>query len=376
MRKTLLPAACLCVLVVSGSRLDAGITSIGNEGEVIVAPGSSADVAAQEQEKRKQASPWLFIPLVSTDPKLGSTFGALGAWLHYFDPQSQVSMFGAIAEYSTTDSMVGALFARTSFGADRHRLEGLGGFGYIRNEYKDYLGSGETLETTDDIRMIAARYLYRAKGSWFIGTQGAFANYTVSGASAMDDKVLNILGITGFNSGGVGAVVMLDSRDNQDMPVKGWYANLNNLANREWLGAEADYDTYRLDVRWFREHGKGHVFTVRQNNQFTADAPPSAEATIQLRGYKLEQYLGTYMSSIEGEERIRFSKRWGATIFGGIGWLYGTGDRPINSDGSYPSYGAGVHFILKPEDHMLMNLEYADGNHDNHGIYLRFGYGW
>jgi len=25
---------------------------------------------------------------------------------------------------------------------------------------------------------------------------------------------------------------------------------------------------------------------------------------------------------------------------------------------------------------MLLNLEYAHGNLNNHGIYLRFGYGW
>jgi len=76
------------------------------------------------------------------------------------------------------------------------------------------------------------------------------------------------------------------------------------------------------------------------------------------------------------EERVRFSGRWGATIFGGVGWLYGTGEELINSDGYYPSYGAGVHFIVKPEDHMLLNLEYTRGNLNNYGIYLRFGYAW
>jgi len=133
---------------------------------------------------------------------MGTSFGALGAYLRVFDPQSQVSMLGAIFEYTSTDSMVGALFARTSFGADHHRIEGLVGFGYIKNEYEDYLGTGKPFETTDDLRMVAGRYLYRVKGNWFIGAQSVFANYQISGVTELDDKILDVLGITGVQSGG------------------------------------------------------------------------------------------------------------------------------------------------------------------------------
>jgi len=45
-----------------------------------------------------------------------------------------------------------------------------------------------------------------------------------------------------------------------------------------------------------------------------------------------------------------------------------------DSDDMYPSYGAGVHFIVKPEEHMLLNLEYAHGSLNNYGIYLTLGY--
>jgi hypothetical protein len=333
-------------------------------------------VAGQDQQQTKKTSPWLLVPLVSNGPKMGTSFGGLGAYLHYFDPESEVSMFGAIFQYSTTHSMLGGVFARTSFGADHHRLEGFVGFGYVENEYEDYLGTGKPFKTTDDLRAVAGRYLYRVKGGWFVGAQGVGANYLVSGATETDQRILDVLGLTGVNSGGLGLVLMHDSRDNQDMPVKGWYANLNNLANRTWLGADDDYSSYRLEVKGFVEHGKGHVFAVRENNQITSNAPTSAEATIDLRGYKLEQYLGRYMSSIEVEERIRFSRRWGATIFGGVAWLYGGSSAPLDNDGYYPSYGAGVHFVLKPEDHMLINLEYARGSEDNYGIYLKFGYSW
>ena len=171
--------------------------------------------------------------------------------------------------------------------------------------------------------MVAGRYLYRVKGNWFIGAQTVFANYQISGVTELDDKILDVLGITGVQSGGIGAAVMLDSRDNQDMPTKGWYAALNNVANRDWLGAGDSYDAYRLDIKWHLLHGRGHVLAMRQNNQFTHNAPAAALASIQLRGYKMGQYLGINMSSFEAEERIRLGRRLGATVFAGVGCLYG-----------------------------------------------------
>jgi len=56
--------------------------------------------------------------------------------------------------------------------------------------------------------------------------------------------------------------------------------------------------------------------------------------------------------------------------------LCGGSSRPIESDGYYPTCGAGFHFVVKPEERMLRNLEYAHGNLNNYGIYLKAGYAW
>ena len=42
----------------------------------------------------------------------------------------------------------------------------------------------------------------------------------------------------------------------------------------------------------------------------------------------------------------------------------------------YPTGGAGIHSVLKPAPRMLVNLEYAQGVEGNHGVFLKFGYGW
>jgi len=342
---------------------------------VAQAPASVEQVGKQ-MPARQRSSPWLLVPVVSSNPKLGTSFGGLGAYVRQFDPDSRVSLFGLTYQYTSTHSTVAAVVARTSFGADHHRIVALAAAGFIKNEYEDYLGSGQPLKTNDDMKAVLGRYLYRVKGDWLIGAQGSAANYQVLGESAEADLVLETLGVQGFESAALGAVVMHDSRDSEDMPTGGWYLNLNNFAYREALGGATSFDAYRADIRGFWRHGGRHVLAFRQYNWLTSDAPSGAQATVILRGYKLGQYLAPYMSSIEGEERLSFSARWGATLFVGVAGLYGEDTAVSAARNVYPTAGAGIHFVIKPAQRMLINFEYAQGVEDNHGVFLKFGYGW
>jgi len=334
-------------------------------------PAASAPPAAAEEPR----SGWLLVPVFSSSPKLGTAGGGLVAYMHTFDPESRVSLFGATYQYSSTHSQIAVGFARTSFGADHHRIVAIAAFGHIENDYDDYLGTGQPLKTDDDLKAVVSRYLFRVKGDWFIGGQGTAANYQVLGATPEDDLALETLGVRGFESAALGAVVMHDSRDSEDMPTTGWLMNVNNLAYREALGGASSFDAYRVDLRTFWKHGGGHVLAVRQYNWLTSDAPSAAQATVILRGYKFGQYLSPYMSSLEVEERLSFHPRWGATLFAGAAELYGEAPVPLDRT-TYPTVGAGVHFVIKPKERMIVNFEYAQGVGDSRGVYLKLGYAW
>ena len=340
-------------------------------------PTSPASPATTAQTSgTTPSSPWLLLPVVSSNPKLGTSLGAMGAYIHQFDADSRTSLFGLLYQYTSTHSTITGAFARTSFHADHQRLIVVAVFGHIKNDYQDYLGSGQPLQTNDDLKGVSGRYLYRVKGDWFVGAQGTTANYQVFGESAEDDLVLETLGLRGFSSSALGAVVMRDSRDNEDMPMRGWYLNVNNFAYREAFGGADSFDAYRVDDRIFWPHGGRQVLAIRQYNWLTHEAPSAAQATVVLRGYKLGQYLAPYMSSLEAEERLLFGRRFGATVFAGLAGLYGDRGPASASRQFYPTYGAGLQFIVKPDKHMLANLEYAQGIEDNHGFYLKFGYAW
>jgi hypothetical protein len=321
-----------------------------------------------------ERSPWLLAPVFNVDPKLGTALGVLGGYLHYFDEKSRPSIFAVTGRYTSTDSIVAGGFAKTSFDEDRQRLIAGLMYGYVKNDYSDYLGTGVPLKSNAELRSLITRYLYRVQGDWFLGVQGIYQNFAIGGETEFDQEVLDILGVAPYKSGGLGLVVYRDSRDNENMPTRGWLLSLNNMAYRESLGGESDFDVYRIDIRDYIEHGKGNVFAIRQLNHLTDNAPTQVKAPVQLRGYKIGQYNGEYMSSIEGEERYRFAEKWTATIFAGVACTYGGGKDCTDSANIYPAAGAGIQYIIKPKEGIVLNTEYAEGKGDNYGFYMKMGY--
>jgi len=324
----------------------------------------------------EETSPWLLAPVLNSNPKLGTSLGLLVGYVHYFDEKSRPSIFALMGQYSTTDSIVAGGFAKTSFDEDGQRLIAGLMYGNIKNDYSDYLGTGVPLQSNAELRSFITRYLYRVKGPWFAGVQGIYQNFAIGGETGFDQEVLDILGVKPYKSGGAGLVAYGDTRDNDNMPTRGWLLSLNNMAYRESLGGADNFDIYRVDVRYFLEHGDGNVFALRQLNHFTDNAPTQVRAPVQLRGYKLGQYNADYMSSIEGEERLRLAHRWTATFFAGVACLYGGGMSCSESANLYPAAGAGVQYILKPKEGIVLNLEYAQGKDENYGVYLKMGYAY
>jgi len=64
------------------------------------------------------------------------------------------------------------------------------------------------------------------------------------------------------------------------------------------------------------------------------------------------------MSSIEVEERLHLAEKWTATIFAGIACLYGNGRGCSDNANLYPDVGAGVQYVLKRREGIVLNLEY------------------
>ena len=336
-------------------------------------PDSAKDDGVESQAQAEERSPWLWVPIVSSNPKVGTSAGGLASYLFKLDSKSTSSMAGVGGTYSTTDSYMVSAFLRSYWDHDQKRLVVFGGTGAINNDYEDFLGSGQQVQTTDDLRVLFARYLQQVKGNWFAGLQATYTNYLIYAEDGNVNDILATLGLTGFDSVAVGLVGLLDTRDNQNTPTSGVRFIVHNFAYREGLGGEEDFDVYNLQFSHYLAQENGNVLAYRIEGRWTSDASPGGYSSVNLRGYTRGQYLEPNATLAEVEQRMAITKRWGWHGFAGVACLYGDGAKCSDSENVYPSIGLGGQYLLNQAEQMSLSFDVALGKSGNNGFYMRFG---
>ncbi len=358
-------------LLIAGMMLMAAAAQ-GQE-PVSAEPSQPAVSEPGASEAMPKESPWLLAPIISSDPKVGTSAGGLGGYLFKIDPDSTSSMVGAMAKYSNTDSLIAGLFLRSFWQADARRFSALAVGGRIRNDYEDFLGSGLPVSSTDELKLFFSRYQQQVVPHWFLGMQAVYTNYLIVGDNFTSGEILKVAGLTGYDSAGLGLVAQYDNRNSKNSPSSGMNVVLNNFAYRESFGGEVSFDAYNLKALHYLPHGNGHVFATHVDGRWTDDAPNSGYSSVALRGYTRGQYLAPHSVLVEFEERLHVKGRFGINLFAGVTCLYGDGQSCDNSENLYSSFGIGAQYVLKQSEGIVLTMDYAQGEGGNSGFYMRFG---
>ena len=250
--------------------------------------------------------------------------------------------------------------------------------GYIKNDYDDYLGTGQPLKTNDDLQGLAGRYLYRVKGQLVHRRARAAPRTTRCSANPRRTTSCSRRWASrGFKSAALGAVVMHDSRDNEDMPTRGWYLNLNNLAYREALGGDVILRRLpRGPARLLaaRRRPRAGVPAVQLADDRRALGRAGDRAAARLQARRVPGAVHVVVRSRRAPVLQRPMGRHALRRRRGPVRRERHASRPAAT--SIRPCGAGIHFVIKPVQRMLVNFEYAQGVEGNHGVFLKFGYGW
>jgi len=336
--------------------------------QTVCSQASEGDNSQQNQA----ASSWLFSPLVSSDPKVSTSAGAIVGYLHRFDEHSPVSQFFAGGSYSVTQSYRYGLAWKTYFSQDRNRLTGGIVWGKVRNDFSDFLGSGRPVQTTDALKLMALRYTRKIADHWYLGTQFISTNYVITAENMLVGKVFDKIGLTGFTSNGVGLVIQYDSRNNQNSPTSGQFMQLHNIAYRKSFGGDASFDVYHLEYRKFHAIREHLIAVLHLQGRWSINAPPGGFSSVQLRGYVRGQNLAQHMILAEVEARYMLNGKWGCAAFAGIEKLYGRRLGLISVQEMFPAFGAGLIYQLNRE-RMVIRADIAVGKQGNRGMYINFG---
>jgi outer membrane translocation and assembly module TamA len=87
-----------------------------------------------------------------------------------------------------------------------------------------------------------------------------------------------------------------------------------------------------------------------------------------MRGYYEGRYRDKYYVALQGECRLRLTRRWGLVGWAGMGDVAGNLDS-FRLTSFKPTLGVGVRFALDPEEVLNVRADFAYGRNTN-GVYF------
>jgi len=315
-------------------------------------------------------------------------FGGIGMYLFPMsrsDTISPPSTLMLVGLYSTNKSYVFGLPAALFFAEDKYRITAAVFATRMNLDFTYDLEGNDIKLVYSELRAVYAAEFSRAIAqNLFLGLMysGIQTRYKFDqGSDAENDfsrELFELLEIQDNFVSSIGLKASFDSRDYIYYPQKGVYAVLRSMVFAKWLGSSNDYTNFIYTLRYYHLLKQKHILATQLSGGHSlGDVPFAGYQTYgmrnTLRGYPAGKYRGKHMIGIQAEYRWNFYKRWGAVAFGGVGSVWGGGNREeeeIYEKEFLPSVGAGLRFMLSSEKKINMRLDYAWGVNGNEGVYL------
>jgi hypothetical protein len=333
-------------------------------------------------------STWLsgrtgFVPMVVpiTEPAL--EYGAAAAVV-YFHPRATVAgtrpappdLSVAGGMYTGSDSWGAVLGHLGYWRQDRIRYRGIAGHFSLN---LDFYGVGGQLERpiAYNVRLtpLLQELSFRiGRTDLFVGGRYVYAKSAVD-ATLPIDLPAGVPAARESALGALGAVLLLDSRDNLFTPNRGVRVEASQLWYDDAFGGDYTYRYGRGSAFGYTPLGSRVVGALRVDARTVhGDAPFYALPYVDLRGVPALRYQNDAVLVLETEERWRVRGRWSLVGFGGVG---ATGDAldALSFDDAAWNAGLGGRYFIARKFGLHMGVDVARGP-EQWAFYVVFGNTW
>ncbi len=178
----------------------------------------------------------------------------------------------------------------------------------------------------------------------------------------------NQSGALGSTSSGLELAMIYDSRDNILNATKGMFISLTHGFYGSWIGSSHDFQLTKLDLRYFIQPlgNASSILGFHFFSQFSKGDTPLQElgqlgGQFIMRGYFEGRYTDRHLMASQMEWRQKFSHRWGAVGFIGVGDVAPSLDG-FDLSTLRISYGVGLRFLIDEEENLNLRLDFGIGN--------------
>jgi hypothetical protein len=346
-------------------------------GAVQSAPPAAIYGGSAQPENRK--AELIFAPIPISSEAIGIGVAPVAAYVFYpsksdrISPPSTLAVAGVYTSTKTYGLGVGGIL---NLKQDRYRLTFLIGGARARYEFfgigANAGSSGKSIWLSQHGHAVFLQGLRRMKWNMFVGPR--FSQRQIRAGQEITPKDLGAeqpqlppikdqlnLAIT---SAAFGLRVERDKRDDMFYPRRG--SRIDGRADffGPYVGSTFAFQAYQFEANKYLPIRKRHVVALRgMGCGVTGNRIPFFELCQfgmlgDLRGYQAGRYRDRTMFATQGEWRVIFSNRFGATAFGGVGEVAPAWSSYTLAD-LLPAGGVGLRFNLSKQRRINLRADVA-----------------
>jgi len=323
-----------------------------------------------EESKKEDFQKWALFPVIASETETGLQLGALA--IRFFEPESselRTSTIDLVAFGTTEQQFYTGLSSEYYFKKDLYRLDfSFRGRLWPANFYgigsDSHEDDKEKLESTafdTDIaferkfyNIVYAGIRYRFENSWIDQESPDPGGMITSGS---------VIGAEGGIRSGLGATVLMDTRDNLNDSRAGALIQTGALFFKDCFGSDFDYSMYTLDMRKYITLAsvtglgiRGYAQLLRGDIPFQDLSSPNGYNI--LRGIERGRYRDRDMVAFQAEWRYPIYKRFSGTLFAETAQIaYDLTD--LYHDNWISGAGAGLRWAINPTEKFNVRIDFA-----------------
>jgi len=327
---------------------------------------------------------WLIAPLPNHMAEFGWGIVARVGYIFPLDPTDKVSppsVVAAFGYYSENESWAAGMATKLYMNEDRYRLTAALMHASINYDYfgagTDAGTAGHSVPLNQEMTGGLFEFLFRVTPGFYVGPRYVGANVHISTEGSDAGLPTPIpANETDTVVSGLGLHAQWDTRDSQFYPRRGYLADLDLSFHEPAIGDDFSYQVYKASYNHYLGLAPNQVLALRAMGQFqSGDVPFFALSKFgrgpDLRGYEIGQFQDKQMLAAQAEYRLMLTKRFGVVGFAGVGEVVPSLGE-LNAGDLLPSVGAGLRYVIAPQNHVAIRLDGAWGREGGQ-FYLTVG---
>lgn len=309
-------------------------------------------------------------PIPISNPTVGTGLAVVVMPFYHLGPESPLSNTAVAAGYTSSGSWALGAAQTTRLRGDTLRVDGLLAFFELRYNFfgkgADAGSAGRSVPISQKAAALVPELLFEVREQLFLGVRyRGIKVETALDTAQVPPALAPLIDVSGtIASSGLGPVAVLDTRDNEMNPSRGWLGEFRGNFAEHTFGSDTSYTNYSASANHYQRAGPG-ILALRAYVCGASERTPLFDLCLygagnDLRGYEIGRYRDRAMFATQAEYRFPLGGRFGAVAFAGTGKV-APEFSSMGSEPWLPSVGAGVRWLASQKARVNLSFDLARG---------------